>query len=94
MRQLIVIKLWSVIRMKVNIDYLRRLRRQNKLNLSDVAHIVGKDRSTIWRYENGKSEISTDVLFALADYYQVSADALRWRDPDGWTMLKCEVEKQ
>ena len=60
--------------MQVNIDYLRRLRRQRNMKLSDVAQLVGKDRSTVWRYENGVVEMPTDVLFALADYYQVSVD--------------------
>lgn len=64
--------------MQVNIDYLRRLRRQRNMKLSDVAQLVGKDRSTIWRYENGVVEMPTDVLFTLADYYQVSVDSLRW----------------
>lgn len=64
--------------MRVNIDYLRRLRRQKNMKLSDVAQLVGKDRSTIWRYENGVVEMPTDVLFTLADYYQVSVDSLRW----------------
>ena len=66
----------------VNIDYLRRLRRQNRMNLGDLARIVGKDRSTIWRYENGKVEVPTNVLFVLADYYQVSVDSLRWQESD------------
>lgn len=64
--------------MQVNIDYLRRLRRQRKMKLNDVAQLVGKDRSTMWRYENGVVEMPTDVLFTLADYYQVSVDSLRW----------------
>lgn len=79
--------------MEVNIDYLRRLRRHNKLKLSDVAHIVGKDRSTIWRYENAKSAVPTDVLFALADYYGVSVDVLRWRDPEGRHLIQGEMKK-
>jgi transcriptional regulator with XRE-family HTH domain len=67
--------------MQVNIDYLRRLRRQKKMNLSDVAQLVGKDRSTVWRYENGKVEMPTEVLFILADFYQVNVDSLRWQEP-------------
>lgn len=68
--------------MQVNIDYLRRLRRQKKMNLSDVAQLVGKDRSTVWRYENGKIEMPTEVLFILADFYQVNVDSLRWQEPN------------
>lgn len=74
----VILKISERDSMQVNIDYLRRLRRQRNMKLSDVAQLVGKDRSTIWRYENGVVEMPTDVLFTLADYYQVSVDSLRW----------------
>lgn len=77
--------------MQVNIDYLRRLRRRRKIKLSDVAQLVGKDKSTIWRYENGIIEMPTGVLFALADYYQVSVDSLRWRKADAKNLNQGEV---
>lgn len=68
--------------MPVNVDYLRRLRRERKMDLSDVAQLLGKNRSTIWRYENGVVEMPTSALFVLADYYQVSVDSLRWKDQE------------
>lgn len=64
----------------VNIDLLRRLRRQRKLKMRDLAAIIGKDASTIWRYENGLTKIKADILFQLADLYGVTVDELRIPD--------------
>lgn len=66
---------------QINIDYLRRLRRDKRLKLDDIAAIVGKNRVSVWRYEAGKVNIPVDVLLKLSDYYQVSIDDLRWHDP-------------
>lgn len=62
--------------LKVNVDYLRRLRRQKRLKIKDVADLIGKAPSTIWRYENEKIEIRADVLFQLAALYEVSIEEL------------------
>ena len=34
--------------------------------------MVGKDRTTIWRYENGVTPMTVDMLFRLLDIYQLS----------------------
>lgn len=62
--------------MQVDIDYLRRLRRQRKLCLGDVAAMIGKSRSMIWRYENDRCNMSAATLILLAELYQVSLDQL------------------
>jgi transcriptional regulator with XRE-family HTH domain len=61
----------------INIDQLRRLRRQRKLKIRDVAKLIGKDPSTVWRYENGLTKIKADTLFQLADLYGVTVNELR-----------------
>ena len=37
-----------------------------------VAELVGKDRTTIWRYENGITPLTVEMLFRLLDIYQLS----------------------
>lgn len=64
----------------INIDLLRRLRRNRKLKIIDVARIVGRTRTSMWRYENGQTTIPTEVLVKLADFYGVSVDDLLWRE--------------
>ena len=65
----------------INIDYIRRLRRQHKLKLDEVATIVGCNRTSVWRWEAGKVNMPVAAVIALADLYNVSIDDLRWRDP-------------
>lgn len=62
--------------MHVDIDFLRRLRRQRKLGLDDVAALIGKSRSTVWRYENDKTNMSAATLILLAEIYGVAVDQL------------------
>lgn len=56
----------------LNFGWLRRARRVKRLTLGQVASAVGKDRSTIWRMENGKSGISTEMLLKLTQLYGIS----------------------
>ena len=60
--------------MHVDVDYLRRLRRHRRMSLDQVAGHLGKSRSTIWRYENGQTNMSAETLLRLCDLYGVSAD--------------------
>ena len=62
--------------MHVDADYLRRLRRQRRLSLAEVAGLLGKSRSTVWRYENDKINMSAATLHQLAEQYGVSVDQL------------------
>lgn len=61
----------------ININFLRHLRREHHLSLATLGRIVGRNKSTIWRYEEGILVVPTDVLFKLADLYQVSIDSFR-----------------
>lgn len=62
--------------MHVDVDYLRRLRRQRRLSLAEAAGLIGKNRSTVWRYENDKVNMSAATLLQLAELYGVSVDQL------------------
>ena len=57
-------------------NYLRRLRRERRMSLSEVAEKLDKDRSTIWRYENHKINIPCSELLKLAELYGVSLELL------------------
>lgn len=65
----------------VNLNWLRRARRQKHLTVDRVAELVGKDRTTIWRYECGITPMSVDMLFKLLDIYQLSIMDVVVREP-------------
>ena len=62
--------------MNIDVDYLRRLRRERRLSLAEAAALLGKSRSTLWRYENDKVSMSAATLLQLAKLYGVSLDQL------------------
>ena len=63
-------------RMYVDVDFLRRLRRQRRLSLEEAAALLGKSRTTIWRYENARVNMPSAMLLRLAEFYGVSVDQL------------------
>ena len=63
-------------RMHVDVDFLRRLRRQRHLSLAEAAALLGKSRTTVWRYENGRVNMPSEMLLRLAEFYGVSVDQL------------------
>ena len=66
----------EAIRMYVDVDFLRRLRRQRHLSLAEAAALLGKSRTTVWRYENGRVNMPAAMLLRLAEFYGVSVDQL------------------
>ena len=62
--------------MYVDVDFLRRLRRQRRLSLAEAAAMLGKSRTTVWRYENGRVNMPSEMLLRLAEFYGVSVDQL------------------
>lgn len=62
--------------MHVDVDFLRRLRRQRRLSLGEAAALLGRSRTTIWRYENGRVNMPSEMLLRLAEFYGVSVDQL------------------
>ena len=63
-------------KMRVDVDFLRRLRRQRHLSLGQAAKLLGKSRSTLWRYENCRVNMPVRALLELAEFYGVSVDQL------------------
>ena len=60
----------------INLEWLRQARRKKHLNLLQVAKYLGKNKATVWRWENGKSQISMKNLFKLANLYDVEVSSL------------------
>ena len=61
---------------------IRELRIENGLKQKDLAQAVHIAANTLSQFEAGKANPSYDVLIALADYFEVSADYLLGRADD------------
>ncbi|WP_448904398.1 helix-turn-helix domain-containing protein [Eubacterium sp.] len=61
---------------------LRDLREDNDITQNQIASILNVKQNTYSQYENGKREVPIDVLWKLADYYNVSIDYLVGRQND------------
>lgn len=57
-------------------ERLRKLRNERNMTGKEVADMLGIDRTTYVKYENGKSEPSSEMLIALAKFFDVSVDYL------------------
>lgn len=57
-------------------EHLKQLRLAKGLLQRDVATLLGVDRTTYVKYENGSSEPSYEILKKLADYFNVTVDYL------------------
>lgn len=55
---------------------IKDLREERALSPEQLAEEVGFAKSTIWAYESGKKQISVSHLSMLADFFEVSVDAL------------------
>jgi len=58
---------------------IRELREDNDLKQQDLADYLHCSQVAYSRYELGKRDIPTDVLIALADYYNTSTDYILGR---------------
>lgn len=58
---------------------IRNLREDHDLKQEDLAAYLNCTQACYSNYENGRRDIPTDVLQALADFYQVSTDYLLGR---------------
>lgn len=67
----------------VNLNWLRRARRQMHLSVDRVTEMVGKNKSTISRYENGITNMTVEVLFKLLDVYHLLIVDVVTKDGDG-----------
>ncbi len=57
-------------------DRVKYIRRIKSLNQVEVADSLGITRSAISKIENGKQEMTSEILFRFAVTYSVSADYL------------------
>lgn len=60
-------------------EILRVLRDERGLTLKQMGEILGVSHMTYQRYEKNDTDVSTDMLVKLADFYGVSADYLLGR---------------
>ena len=60
-------------------QHIRDLREDADLTQSDLAKILNCSQVAYSYYEIGRRDIPTEILIALADYYQCSVDYLLGR---------------
>ena len=53
---------------------LKELREENNLTQTQVAELLNVKQNTYSQYENGKRQLSIDLLIKLAKFYKVSTD--------------------
>ena len=58
---------------------LRDLREDKELSQRELATILGMKQPQYFRYEKGVSNIPTDILIKLADFYGTSTDYILGR---------------
>ena len=74
-------------------ERIKRLRKERGLSADELGRMIGKDRSTIYRYERGEIEKATvDIIPPLAEALQTTPQyilgwdkkqpAFYWIDPD------------
>ncbi len=59
---------------------IRDLREDHDKTQVQIAEYLHMKQPQYYRYEQGYRDIPTDILIALADYYDVSVDYLLGRD--------------
>lgn len=63
-------------------DRLQQLKKNKNVLQKDISKAVGLSLRAYQRYEYGERQPTTDVLIALADYFDVSLDYLVGRSDD------------
>lgn len=66
---------------------IKELREDHDKTQRDLAAVLKMPQSQYWRYEQGFSDIPTEILIKLADYYNVSVDYLLGRTDDPGSLL-------
>lgn len=61
---------------------LRELRERHDLKLYDIAVLIRRDPSVIYRYEVGETAVPNDVMRLLAKRYEVSVEYLMGWDTE------------
>jgi len=60
-------------------EILRGLREDNDMHQKDIAKLIKTTQQQYSKYETGDTELSTNVLIILADFYGTSTDYLLGR---------------
>lgn len=55
---------------------LGELRTELNLSFEKLAKLTGISRATLCRYENGQSDVTSDNLIVLSQFFKVSCDYL------------------
>lgn len=61
---------------------LRDLREDNDITQNQIALMLNVKQNTYSQYENGKREVPINILWKLADFYDVSIDYLVGREKE------------
>ena len=61
---------------------LRDLREDNDITQNQLALMLNIKQNTYSQYENGKREVPINILWKLADFYDVSIDYLVGREKE------------
>ncbi len=61
---------------------LRDLREDNDITQNQIALMLNIKQNTYSQYENGKREVPINILWKLADFYDVSIDYLIGREKE------------
>ena len=57
---------------KLNLGLLKKARRNQKLSTQKVGLTLQRDRTTIWRWETGVTDIPTRTLCRMLDLYGIT----------------------
>ena len=57
---------------KLNLGLLKIARRNRNLTTEQAGKLLGRDRTTIWRWETGLTDIPTTILCQMMDLYKVT----------------------
>ena len=57
-------------------EIIQELRKDRYLRQEDLANAIGITRGALSNYELGSREPSIDILWKLADYFEISIDEL------------------
>jgi transcriptional regulator with XRE-family HTH domain len=58
---------------------LRELRKRQKISAEELGNVLGMSQQQVLRYETNKTDLTTDTLIKIADYFDVSTDYLLGR---------------
>jgi transcriptional regulator with XRE-family HTH domain len=88
----IYVMLWTIVLLTMAYyKRLRDLREDHDLTQRQIAAFLGMPQPQYFRYEQGYRDIPTDVLIALADYYNISTDYILGRTNNRkWTSSHCK----